>query len=345
MKRLFAAVLVCALSGTMFVSYGQCDDPYDAVLCVRNINDQNPPTDIRNGVAESFWTGWTGDYIEMIPPGSCFPDRCGFTGADDATLTMKAAATDKGLYLLSNVRDNTWVDRASADDWGADALDFYFDGQSADEIWNCTTCRIGGYCVLCTYNTMQFQVWMGASAPSPGCRLAYYDEMQWSWQTLGLDWTMLESIHKIQVDIITVDGNNKAQEWFFPWEKVGLGALPVGTPLANVRIAFSGGYNDKDGDNVDPDCLRWIEKDPWDGTINQWGDFLLDANMGSVQEVNVAVRPQTANRGSLTASNMPSQLYTLRGEKIANGALNRVSTGAVMVQRTGANASMRMLGR
>lgn len=308
MIRTIAASAVI-LAGAV-ISLGQvCDDPYDNNLCVYPVSD--PPSSIKDGAPSAFWSEWSGrDFIEMVAPDDCYPQRCGFIGSDDAIITIKAAATSSGLYMLSEVSDNTWVDRADANDWGADAIDFYFDAMSADDIWNCSDCTIGLYDSKLTYTTQQFQVWMGSSSPPSGCRLGYYDDNLWSWQTVGLDWAQLSVLYGIDIDIIQIDAVKKAQEWYFPWSKFAKG-LPEGTQLNGLRLAFSGGYNDKDGDNTNPDCLRWLGKDPWAGDINYWGDFVLQSGIGGVPVTHVRQATVTDRRVAVVSS------YTLRGERIS----------------------------
>jgi len=318
MVRAMAFVAVFLVS----LSYGQtCGDAYDGNLCVYPA--VGFPANIRDGAVSDFWSNWSGkDYIEMIAPSDCYPGRCGFVGTDDAVITIKAAATSEGLYMLSEVKDNTWVDKASAEDWGADAIDFYFDAMDANAIWTCTGCLIGLYDSKLTYTTQQFQVWMGASAPPTGCRMAYYDENLWSWQTIGLDWVQLSVLHGIDIDIISIDATRKAQEWFFPWSKFGKG-LAQGTMLDGLKLAFSGGYNDKDGDNTDPDCLRWLGKDPWAGDANYWGDFVIQPGVGSVGVIPTNAPLSKASRGKETAG-----LYSLAGKRITG----RMSAPGVAVR-------------
>jgi hypothetical protein len=344
MNRLFAVAAVVALFGAVGASYGQCNDNYDANLCVYYEADADNQFAV-DGAASTFWSTWTGkDMVEMIAPDDCYPDRCGFVGSDDAILQIKAAATGTGLYLLSTVTDNTWVDRADADDWGADAIDFFFDKDDANTIWTCTGCLIGLYDSKLTYNTQQFQIWMGASSAPTGGRYAAYDDNLWSWQTLGLTWVQLAAIYNIEIDIVTsgLGANQKAQEWFFPWVSIGKGALVPGTTLAGMKLAFSGGYNDKDGDNTNPDCLRWLGKDPWSGTANYWGDFEIQSDVPPVVGVSVK-NPAAAARG-IAANSGVADLYTLQGKKIAGGSLNAVKSN-VVVQRSATNASVRVLGR
>lgn len=327
MTRMLAFAVLIAFQ----VSYGQtCDDPYDGNLCVYPVT--GAPANVQDGVVSSFWSDWAGkDYIEMIAPNDCYPDRCGFIGTDDAVITIKAAATSVGLYMLSEVHDNTWVDRASADDWGADAIDFYFDAMDANAIWTCTGCLIGLYDSKLTYTTQQFQVWMGASAPPAGCRMAYYDEILWSWQTVGLDWLQLSTLYNIDIDVITIDASRKAQEWFFPWVHFGKG-LAIGTQLDGMKLAFSGGYNDKDGDNTDPHCLRWLGKDPWSGDANYWGDFVLQPGIGNVDTVGVIAK--ASPRVNRLVSGVTS-LYNLQGQKMLASAVHGVSVPVVSVSSFG----------
>jgi len=333
MRHAFAVVLACFVFGSVSMSYGQCTDPYDANLCVYPVT--NAPANIRDGVISAFWNDWGGkDYIEMIAPDDCYPDRCGFVGSDDALLTIKAAATNIGLYVLSTVTDNTWVDKASADDWGADAIDFFFDAMDANAIWTCTGCTIGLYDSKLTYTTQQFQVWMGASASPTGCRMAYYDEILWSWQTIGLTWNELSVLYKIEIDVINIDATHKAQEWFFPWTAYGKG-LAIGTNLDGMKLGISGGYNDKDGDNANPDCLRWLGKDPWSGTVNYWGDFVLQSGIGAVDTNTSAINQRSFFSTRFNTVNRPSDFYTLQGKKVATGTIGNVVKNAVLVKNIG----------
>ncbi len=272
-------VLVAACAITR--AHGQCSDPFDDQLCVYPVYEADTQF-ATDGQVSPFWSDWAArDYIEMNPPGSCYPDRCGFSGPEDAAIIVKAAGTSRGLYVLVEIHDNTWVDRADAEDWGADAIDFYFDKLSADDIWSCNDCLIGLYSSTLTYTTYQFQVWMGATGVPAGCRFAYYDDNLWSWQTVGVTWDAATALYGYEAEAIQVDMNTKAIEWFFPWGAYCKG-LDEGTVLDGMRLALSGGYNDKDGDNVDPHCLRWLGKDPWSGDANYWGDLVLQPGMGIV---------------------------------------------------------------
>lgn len=332
--RYSAAVALSALCVSMNTQ-AQCDDPYDQTLCVPTLSEiEEGQFSASDGQVSAFWNDWASrDYIEMVSPNSCYPGRCGFTGADDAMFTVKAAGTSKGLYLLTLAQDNVWVDRTTVDDWGSDCVDLYFDNLPSDDIASCTDCLIGLYSSALTFSTQQFQVWMGATQLPSGCRFAYYDANAWSWQTIGLDWMAASALYGLKVEVVQVDATHKAQEWFFPWERVGAG-LPVGTALGNKRMAFSGGYNDRDGDNPEPDCLRWLTKDPWtiENGETYWGDFLLAADMGTVQAAGIGVnhRAPQASRNALRVGNHDS--YTLLGQRVTASAGEGQSR--VIVQRS-----------
>jgi hypothetical protein len=282
----------------------------------------------------------TGDRIELVSPDNCATGACGFVGSDDAAAVIKAAATTQGIYLYIEVQDNTWVDRATPDACCDDSADLYLDEMDANAIFTCTSCLIGLYSSSLTYTTNQVQVSMGATAPPVDFRYAYYDNNLWSWQTMNLTWSQAHQLYNFDAEVITVDATHKTQEWFVPWEKLGDG-IEVGTSLNGKRIGFAGGYNDKDGDNPNPDKLRWPETgDPWAAdalTVNYWGDLLLPADMGMVEAVSVR-EPLRAARGALKTAPAATARYSLTGRRVegagahAGVLVERLSRGATTVQ-------------
>lgn len=334
MRILCIAVAATMLAGSAATTFGQCEDPFDAVLCVHHVAVADEQFEM-DGRVSDFWSNWESkDYVELIPPGDCYPVTCGFDDAEDATLSIKAVGTSKGLYMLASVKDNTWVDRADIDDWGADAVDFYFDKLSANDIWTCTDCLIGLYDAVFSYSTQQFQVWMGATGLPAGCRYAYYDDQLWSWQTIELTWDEAKNQYGYEIDVIQGDDPGiKQQEWFFPWQTYAKG-IEVGTLLDGKRLAFSGGYNDKDGDNADPHCLRWQTKDPWQNDANYWGDLLLADGMGTVEAVMDVKGAQAASvRAKPRAAVVSTEYFTLRGRRIARDALRSLPRGSMIMRR------------
>jgi hypothetical protein len=269
----------------------------------------------------------------MIPPDDCYPGRCNFVGGEtDAMLTIRAAATERALYLYAAVQDNVWVDWPGGDSYGEDSVDLYFDKMTADEIWNCTDCLVGLYSSKLTFTTQQFQVFMGGSSVPAEFKLQHYDDALWSWTGVALTWANAEVIYGFRTEIIDVDATHKTQEWFFPWNFFGKG-IPVGTPLGGKLFAFSGGYNDMDGDNASPDCVRWLETDPWDGEQNRWGDLQLDATLGGAEHVGINDLPDAGARVTSTASVKSTQFFTLKGEKLTEAAVRTLPAHTIVVKR------------
>jgi hypothetical protein len=335
MNRALAGILLCALMGAG-VAHGQCGDPFDATLCVYELDaTQQQQFSTTDGQVSAFWDEWSGrDYVELLPPGDCYPDKCNFTDESDASMTVKLAATTKGLYLYAGVQDNVWVDWTDPTRHGDDSVDLYFDAMSADEIWNCTDCLVGLYDSKLTFTTQQFQVFMGGNTTPTTFRFASYDNALWSW-TLQDDLTFADAknTYGFDIEVVQVDATHKVQEWFVPWTSFGNGGVTAGTALANKLFAFAGGYNDMDGDLTEPQCLRWPNgKDPWIGDQNYWGDMLLPADIGVVEPM--AVHPSRhAARPYGSSKLLRAECYTLRGRKLPAHAAGRATAAGMTVRR------------
>jgi hypothetical protein len=322
-------------------AYGQCSDPFDAVLCVYKLDAaQAQQFSTTDGQISAFWSDWaTKDYVELLPPDDCYPGSCNFTDETDGALTLKLAATVKGLYVYAAVQDNVWVDPSTPDACCDDSVDLYFDAMSADAIWNCTDCLVGLYDSKLTFTTQQFQVFMGANSVPTTFRLAFYDDALWSWTTQEqLTFTTAKSTYGIDIEVVEVDATHKTQEWFIPWTTFGKG-LQVGTALANQTYAFAGGWNDVDGDSPTSDKLRWPNgKDPWMGDDNYWGDMLLPADMGAVEAMPVAQPRRVA--AARSAGPVQSEYYSLKGERLRTSAVRTGTVAGMAVRRTmGADGS------
>jgi hypothetical protein len=338
MKRLFAAVTACLLVGAVS-GFSQCAvDPFDAILCVYALDatteGQFSATD---GAISDFFSdaNWSGkDEIELIPPDDCYPGRCNFTGGEsDAKLVIRAAASGKAVYIYAAVQDNVWVDWPGGTSYGEDSVDLYFDAMTADEIWNCTDCLVGLYSSKLTFTTQQFQVFMGGTVPAAEFKLQYYDDALWSWTGVALTWDNAKVIYGFETEIVEIDATHKTQEWKFPWNFFGKG-IPIGTPLSNKLFAFSGGYNDMDGDSPDPDCVRWMEKDPWDGTVQNWGDMQMDASLTTVEEWAGTDDPYVGTaRVAPTATVKSTRFFTLKGEEISASSVRTLPAHSIVVKR------------
>jgi hypothetical protein len=338
----------CAVAGLValaWVSAGaQPVDPYDHELTVYWLGEnQSNAFAVNDGQVSPFWDDdWAGrDYIELQFPGDANPDGAPFTGSDDASVVIKAAADCSGLYLCCIVQDNTWVDRAGSDDYGADAMDLFLDQRSAEEIAICDGCYVGLHNTSLTYGTQQFQVWMGATTPPSSLQYQAYDESQWSWQAATCTFEQLNALLGIGFEVIIMDGTHKAQEWFVPWRSVGRGGQST-IPGPGKRIAMSGGYNDKDGDNTTPGELRWLTKDPWASDAQQvqyWGDLLMASDFGS-GGCTMTVRDAAMHAAGGRAQQGVRRMYGLDGRLVDNVA---PGPRAVIAARSGASVGRRIL--
>lgn len=293
-KRGALSILLFAAIG----AFGQLDPP-DPVLTARLLAAADAEFS-RDGRLSAFWNDWTGDSILITPEEHCYPERCGAGGPDDASMTVKAAWSAKGLYLCYLFRDDTWVEPVDGDDWGADVLDMYLDSQDADSIYRCTDCLLGLYNSTLTWCTQQWLVWMMTDEEPDRCRYAWY-EPWYSWEVPAyVTFDEAEALYGFSVDVARPAPDVKAQEWFIPWYRVGCGIDDSGAVQPAVgRFAFTVGYNDTDSGSVEPDLLRWRGKDPWVGLdstgVNYWGDIELDGwqagAAGSVVSSSASVAP------------------------------------------------------
>jgi hypothetical protein len=64
--------------------WAQCGDAFDNTLCAWRLSSaQAAQFDESDGRISSFWgdpEAQVGNYISMVAPDNCYPDRCGFTG-------------------------------------------------------------------------------------------------------------------------------------------------------------------------------------------------------------------------------------------------------------------------
>lgn len=286
MRHLFGMLAMGALTAV-----AQSYDPYDDQLLVYPLTpDQVAQFSTSDQRVSPFWaSAWEDrDHLDLTPGNNASTSGSAFSGDDDAGMVMYAAATCEGLHLYLEASDNVWVDRSSSTDWGSDAMDVYFDELSANEVFTCDACLVGLYSSTLSFSTQQFQVWMGSTSLPTSLRYQHYDETAWSWQDQEVSLADLQATLGIRIEVVAVDATHKVQEWFIPWRSLGNGMTSV--PGPGARLAFSGGYNDRDGDNPTAGELRWMGKDPWAEdakTVNYWGDLVMDASFPATCQMSV----------------------------------------------------------
>ena len=322
MRRRATVIFTLVICPLLRPVSGQCPvDPSDRTLCVYKLTAaQAAEFDASDGMVSAFWSNWTDkDYIRMVPPDNCYPSRCALTDSADASMTVRAAATERALYLYAEVTGDVWVDWPGGDEWGQDAVEVYTDQLAADAIWTCPDCLIGLYDTRFTWTTLELLVYMGSQSPPTQFTRVACDEGIWCeffWITMTFEAARI--IHGFEAEVIPVHDGVKVQEWYVPWVFYGQGLVP-GTDLADRRFAFSVGYNDMDSDSATADCLRWLGKDPWtsdSNTVNYWGDLLLPSDVGAVEPYAAVAKPRGA-AGTGTARHVlpQAQVYSLDGRR------------------------------
>jgi hypothetical protein len=322
-------------------------DPSDAILIAYTLTPvQKAEFSATDGKISKFWeTDWIGrDYIDMNTATSSYPGVDNWEGEDDARMSIKAAGDAEGLYLYMEVSDNLFIDPDASFGYQYDACDLYFDALSSDEI------RTGGteifvnpgYGWAMTFTSQQFQIFMGGATIPNAMRYNYYDPLYFDFTFNHFTFEEIPSRYMgMAIEVVRIDETSKAQEWFIPWNYIGVVGIPAGTVLAGRKFGFAGGYNDMDGNADAVNMLRWRTRDPFSPTpdgsgvsqygLESWGDIEMDADMPAAKGVGVRYG---AVKGRVKANDRiaHSAFYNLRGGKI--GFKEGITRNKVLVQRS-----------
>lgn len=231
--------------------------------------------------AKGSWGSWSGkDYANLTISNSGWERGSEpWSGSGDAGMVVKAAYDTDALYLYVEVTDNSFVEPREG--WQWDKVDVFLDCQSSAAIYSQDPIEV--YCYpsqwQMTYSAAMFQVAIGgASAPST-FEYNHYDDALWSMQHNTVSASdAVSDMDGFGFEITSAGAGKKAQIWTIPWSQVGAGVS--GVPQEGTRFAFTVGYNDLDGDNLDENavnCLRWLnQSDPFTASPDSakaWGDI------------------------------------------------------------------------
>ena len=193
----------------------------------------------------------------------------------DARMTVKAAYSTRGLFLLYEVTDNRFSDPDLKSYLAVDALDVLLDSHSSAYIndpANSKRFMNQGWGLFET--TRQFQVAIGGAGQPPLVMRNLAEP--WDFNSNRLTPEEAKSRYGIEVRTVKLDRFTRVQEWFIPWSELGM----EGPPSAGTRLGFAPGYNDRDPGESTSKELRWIGKtSPWaHGVANGkaprgWGDI------------------------------------------------------------------------
>lgn len=336
--------------------------PYHVLDAYRLTTGQEAMFSETDGELSAFWVSWDQnpgmDYVEMDPtyPGNAWnrSDE-GFIGQTDAFTTVRAAWSDRGLYLFVKVIDDQFVDDAlvcigdycPADPgelaWANDAMDLFLDVYSTELHEAAPDLVFANYLRnRLTKKTVQIQYQFGATTSKDRFSFNRVDPATGE-MIIDRDVTFADA--KVNYDGLTgeavsVNDYTKAQEWFIPWTYVGNGGVP--TPNPGTYFAFTVGYNDADGGATDMDCLRWRNAADPTKRVQDWStgqaEHVPTESWGDIQVLaeevaDAGVRFHTRRTPLIDRDVAALRLFDLRGCRIAADAVLRARANGVVIER------------
>ena len=199
--------------------------------------------------------------------------------AGDVHVTVRAARSRAGLYLLFGVEDDDFVAPRGLED----SIDFHLARLSSKDIWAGDPAAVfvkrESWAMVLSGD--QFQLNMGNAANPPTHVFRNYPD-PWDIVRTEDDFATARERYGILVDIGPLLNGRRAVEWFIPWDYVGVGGQ-VSEPATGRRLGLSLGYNDHDTGEHERDQfdrLRWPNRvDPWGQAGDKgpnpspWGDL------------------------------------------------------------------------
>jgi hypothetical protein len=314
-------------------------------LQVHYLTDQQRASfSAQDSAVAPFWAGSMepGDSLEVAGPSDCI-DMCDISGAQDASVSMKAYGDLHGLYLLFRVSDDEWAPRHVCTELGGnrivgDELFVLLDPLSPDSLvnpssWLAPDATNGWFCTL-TARTLGLRLWFGnfewmpvlsmtkhSTRPSTsydtGTTIQYAphsdsrpDSAAWEWgEEPGMRWV----------------------EVYIPWRLLAgsdaswLSGLATGTEFS-VWV----GYGDSD-DYCRSDWLHKPRVCPYyvASPGGEWGGAMLaEPPVGYSWTSSSNVTRYRASAGTLRAGQAEPTWYTLTGRRIEGQRPGSRPTGA-----------------
>ncbi len=311
-----------------------------------------------DGVLSPFWSAWSDSAFDRAVlmkeyEGNAFHFRQK-SSSNISRMEAFAAYGDYGLYLCFVVTDDRYQDTSNSgwgERWMYDAVDFCIDRysttthQSSSNIFpNLNSGRI-------PVDMVQYQQAFGSDhAPDVLSRNSVVDTGSQPKMVYerNISSSELKSRFGVTRDIVILDQQRRAQEWFLPYNQIGNnGGISFPLPDSDRfgRTAFCFGYNDVDYPTQESsyDPLRWrnasgpfkkvrkynsdIANEDYDHVpAEPWGDIRFVAEKVEVK--------YTGHRRIVqeSFSGIPADRFDLRGRKIPQSELNP-SNGAVLLRR------------
>jgi hypothetical protein len=295
MLRIIGIVLMIFLSSTLESQQSgiSLPDLNDSTLIVYKLNKAEIASfSTKDNIISPFWEkNWNGrDYIKIKAQRDTFPGHYVFEETShDASMIVKAGATDEGLYLCILIQDNKFVDPRMFGKEQYDACELSFDKLSSAEIKALSKDKYAHPFATLTPSSQQFFVNMGASERPSFFDYDHFEERFFYWSQNEIPYSQLStSLPGMEIEVISIDSIHKAQEYFIPWNIFGVSG--VSGSLSGRHFAFNCSYNDNDGGpdlrsirdhGTDFKSLRWRGQN-FRPKSDGWGDLVMEEDMPPV---------------------------------------------------------------
>lgn len=325
----------------------------DFILEAKQIDDPTPVL-TENDEISSFWKSWSGlDSLYM----DVYDFSTSLYEDDDCSVTLKLAASKKGLYVYASVSDNAFSDAPAdnPDSWKFDAVDMFFNAEVSDTIRakmaadpQNNTMYFSGGGGHTTASTQIAQVLGGTADPT-------FVRFNTGNSDLGIGSplapsfdTELDDLRKYGVLLDVVNsGDKKEMEWFIPWALIQ--ADNVKLAQNDGKMAFTCGYNDLDGgDLLSFVTLRWKKEagDPFKARpngVNAWGDMQIPKTLLPLEIIPIVSNKfNVNNKKSVQGKVAKVEYFTLTGKKIPAAQLNNVKRTSVIERKVLTNGNVQV---
>ncbi len=238
--------------------------PTGPALIAYGLSAEQEKTYLPDGGLSPFWNHFGDDKSKVVltVENSLVGQSETEKPTGDASLTVRAAHSRAGLYMLFIVQDDEWAPAQKLDD----AVDFHLARMSSADIWGTDPAEVfakpesWGFVL----SEMQYQVCFGnAKAPATTISRNFCDP--WDVPNVTDDYAAAAKKYGIVVKHIALDADRKAIEMFIPWQYVGNGGNMT-EPAVGTMLGLALGYNDVDPSQQQAasDNLRWPNKtDVW----------------------------------------------------------------------------------
>jgi hypothetical protein len=360
MKRLLGAAI---LTGAMALQIGATGaNPGDKVLVAKKFSSDDEAKFIINGELSPIWSTWGSSNVDDIVTFKHLE------GAENSEVTIKAGASNKGLYLYFEVTDDLFFPPNSNEGTVEnpslyfDACDLWFDSKSSQAINNLNVTNPenanaidwisyapGFYTTAITTTTKQIGVPLGFAGTLESVFFSENDELAYFFAGADVPLSVLEQ-KGFKFDLAT-SGSKKIQEMFIPWSLLGVSEATLNDETNKRMFAFAAGYNDNDkaADLSTLWKLRWNEgADPYAGptiseirsakALGSWGDIEVPAGIIPDTDIPSGIKSKPSLKNSAFAGTLSAtEYFTLSGKKIASHNLNNFLNTTVIKRQTFTN--------